>query len=714
MRPTFTQSEDPPGIVIHDAIQRRQYPLETDEAVEITPADPGEFYFPVDSAAAIETASIQLPYVVAVYVRDTTGSMIFEAHQYEFETLPDDEYIIELNAPIKLYLRVSGSIGIMSTTDHMRIGFGDETTVLIGARSFHDRPAATITTTANPRDMMAAISALSSSLKTTSCERSFPTLRGHPPEIDLGDELVIPDVLDSPETGVTLELPPDRGRLYAASPLAYYLAADVVPGPEPLLVTDTWFEYEFASPTRDFEGDVSRVLKQVFFLDCLTRTEGFYQVDLHERRMIEDRIDIEFAELYDEPLSVQLGRYLSIPFEEIEDQIPTWRLVTDMMADPSSVELLPYTLDELGVIRTSQASPEAQAPTAVESAALDAFTRGASSQSVTTSYRGSQALNVQPDTERFVDIPSADAIEQAWIGEGRPVGANKLIKQAFRNKFASESADGDIDITVVCNDPQMSDEYDDDLYGNRDELPFEITVHRNLSAESLRDVLTADQDFLHYIGHVEEGEFVCIDGGLDAGSIDSVGMETFLLNGCKSYDQGRRLIDAGSVGGIVTLSDVGNSGAIAIGQLVARLLNAGFSLRSSLAIARDHQIVGSQYVVVGDGGSEVVQTESFVPALYRISSIDRDRYRLEVVTYPAVEQGMGMLFKPLLDEMSGQYLCPGSLPIVELSADKLIAHLELERLPVRFENELRWSTELASDLRAGSARSAASSHSAGL
>ena len=36
--------------------------------------------------------------------------------------------------------------------------------------------------------------------------------------------------------------------------------------------------------------------------------------------------------------------------------------------------------------------------------------------------------------------------------------------------------DGDIDITVVCNDAEMTEERDliGDIYGDRDELPFDV------------------------------------------------------------------------------------------------------------------------------------------------------------------------------------------------------------------------------------------------
>ena len=107
--------------------------------------------------------------------------------------------------------------------------------------------------------VMQAVAAFSSALKTTSAERSYPTLRGHPPTVELGDRLHIPDELSSPETGITIELPATYAAIYAAAPLAYYLGADLVPGEEPLLRTDTGSEYALDA-AGDF--DVSVVVEE--------------------------------------------------------------------------------------------------------------------------------------------------------------------------------------------------------------------------------------------------------------------------------------------------------------------------------------------------------------------------------------------------------------------------------------------------------------------
>ncbi|MDY6817248.1 MAG: hypothetical protein SVG88_01195 [Halobacteriales archaeon] len=722
MEPRFTADTDSTELVVHDPIQQRRYPIETSEPVDPMPVETDRFYFPVDSAVSIDTSSLTLPYVVAVIVRNSAGEMIADAQHYSAESLPDDDYIIELNTPIKLYLRVSSELAIASTTDRMRLGFGDQTEIKIGARSYHDVPATTITTTESSHDMMTAISALSSSLKTTSCERSFPTLRGHPPEIELGSQLSIPDGIDIPETDIRLELPPDLRKLYAASPLAYYLGTNIVPSSEPLLTTDNSVLRTLPRSQHDFEIAIQRLLRLIFFLDCLTRTEGYYQVDLHEREVIDSRLDIDFEWLYQQPLSIQLETYLSLPLDQLEDQFPAWRLVTDTKPTPSNIEYLPFVLNELSFVRTSRAT-QAREPSISERTSIESFVRdnrnkhrtdGGSRLLRTSSNSGMPPSDSSIEDQPLVRLPESDALEHAWVGEGRPIGANKLVKQGFYNKFEQQFDESEIDITVVCNDPEMIAEYDDDLYGDRDELLFDVTVLKNLSTESLRNVIKKDNDFLHYIGHVERGEFVCADGSLDISDIDETGVNAFLLNGCQSYTQGIRMVNIGSVGGIVTLNNVGNDGAVEIGKVIAKLLNSGFSLRSALEIAREQRIVGDQYIVVGDGGTDVVQNESMVPYIQHIQRTDDESYQLEIITYPSVEQGMGMLFIPYIDGVTNQFLNPGSLDTFEINKQELIDFLQLEQLPVFFENELLWSTSLANELRSRNSSATTGSNSSSL
>ncbi len=62
-------------------------------------------------------------------------------------------------------------------------------------------------------------------------------------------------------------------------------------------------------------------------------------------------------------------------------------------------------------------------------------------------------------------------------------------------------------------------------------------------------------DFLHYIGHIDDDGFQCRDGRVDGTTLDQVGIGTFLLNACNSYDQGLGLVEQGAIAGIVPLNE---------------------------------------------------------------------------------------------------------------------------------------------------------------
>ncbi|WP_227380129.1 hypothetical protein [Haladaptatus halobius] len=676
-------------MTIVDPIQRRQYPLQTSTNVQPIPTDIDQFYFPVDSATKLTTDSLVLPYVVGIYVRTLDGNILVEAEEFAYEVLPEREYLIELNGPIKVYLRVTSELTIASSSERMELDFGTSTQVHIGARSYHERPGATITTTATPQDMMDAISTFGSALKTTSCERSLPSLRGHPPRIELGDEFRIPNEISPPDTGVRIEVPPKLNKIYPVSTLAYYLGANVVRGDRPRLVTDRGFSHTLNHPVWGFEDEVERVFKQIFFFDCITRTEGYYGVELYERQEIEDHVDLLFDELYEKSLAEQLETYLDVPFEVIQEYLPTWSLTTYTTDELQNIESLPYVVNDLSIIRAVE--NKQNHGTAVESPnAISGFMRGTEAGD-----RGKSDI----DCISYVAPPETNSLEQAWVGTGNPVGANKIIRKAFDNKFNRTTSTEGIKITVVCNEPEMSPEYDDgeNLYGERDELEFDIDVYRNLSVNELRTVFTTETDFLHYIGHIKENEFVCRDGRLDVGTLNEVAVDTFLLNGCRSYEQGKRLIDVGSIGGVVTYSQVGNTSATAIGRVIARLLNRGFSLRSALTLAREHQIVGNQYTVVGDGSIEIAQSESGTPMLYQINSPAPNfngKHELQITTYPTSDLGMGALFKPFLEDVETHFLSGGQIPKFSLSSVALAQFLRLEKLPAIINGDFVWSTEL--------------------
>jgi len=686
---SFDPLQDGPGLELVDHVEGRQCLLRTPTPVELSEVSSDEFYFPVDRGVSFEAESIVLPHRMAVLVRNSLGFQVQELTKGESQVLPTDRYTIDLTAPVKLYLVVEAPLAVDVTADEVRLDFGAPTEVLLGARSYHKKPAATITTTADPMDVMAAVSALGSALKTTSPERSYPTLRGHPPTIELGDELHIPATLERPDTGVTIEVPAELRHIFVVSPLAYYLGAEVTWGPAPRLVTDTGFEHDLDDPARGFEGEVERVLKQVFFLDCLTRTEGFYPVDLHERNAVEASLDLDFEALYEASLSEQLEAYLQVPYAVIEPELPEWKLTAHVTMTPQNVEVLPFIINDLAVVRSpSRVGVGAAAVSTVTEEFVRSpgdFTRSSATDARSTAESAPTPAIVRPE--------QADSLEQAWVGEGAPVGASKAMIEAYRNRLERTPTDGDIDITVICNDAAMNDERDivDDIYGSREELPFDVLVHRELTVDELRAVLEEDCNFLHYIGHIDERGFECVDGFLDAATLEHTGVEAFLLNACTSYQQGMELIRAGSIAGVVTVEDVINSGAERIGSTLAKLLNYGFPFSAALTIAKDESIVGGQYLVLGDGGIDIAQPDSSVPAVGELS-ID-DTNLLSYYTYPSYEMVLGSLTIPYAGDNSEYFLVGGECGRFELTDAELRAFCEIQTQPIKYNGKLYWTDD---------------------
>lgn len=693
------------GCEIIDTIDRHRYTLQTADQVIPRPTDTDTFLFPIDAAATITTNAVTLPTVVPVCIRDEEGTLLVEAEHFANETLPQGKYELDLSAPVQLYLCVQSSVTVASDVTKTRISFDDETKVLVGARSRHEHPAATVTTTDDPVDMMAAVSTFGSALKTTSPERSFPMFRGHPPSIERDDELSIPPSVTPPDTGLRIEALPEYRSIYVAAPLVYYLGAELCPGKTSRLVADTGFEYHLDT-ARGFEHEVERVLKQVFFLDCVTRTEGIYPVELHERQAVESKLDLDFAALYDLSIAERIEAYLSVPFAVLEEHLPEWNLTTHIEPVPNSVEMLPFVTRDLAVIRTprSEGVP-AEQPALVEEqgGTIDDFLRNDGTDFV----RGTAARN-SPDAT-YVQPETANSLEQIWVGAGTPQGANKAMIEAYQNRINRVPTDGDIEITVVYNDftrsgndavgdsseKSMAEEriVVDEVYGSRAQLPFDVTIHENLTVNELRGVLSSPTDFLHYIGHVDEQGFECMDGKFNAGTLETAGADVFLLNACQSYQQGIHLVRAGSIGGIVTLSEVVNSGAVKIGKALTPLLNSGFPLRAALEIARHESLSSVKYTIVGDGGVAIAQAEGGTPNLCEITSTD-GLYELEYKTYPTAQLGMGTITIPYIEQNEEYFLSSGSLDTFELAEDELRRFLDLEDIPVRIDGKLSWSQSI--------------------
>ena len=706
------------GITVTDHIENTQFEVYTDRAVDPRPRPESAHYFPVDASVAVETASIEIPRVAVVETRAGDGELLTHGDCY---SMPDGSYHVGINpAPTKLYLTFDSGFSVSTTDRTTRIDLDTPATVGLGFRSLHQTPAGTITTPTDPESLMDAVSLLGSALQTMSPERSFPTLRGHPPLIQPGEEFRVPERVEPVDSGVRIVVPPEYRYLYPVVSLAYYFAADVVPGDTPRIEGDGW-TYPLEP---GFEARTAQVLRQSFHMDCLVRTEGFYPVDLHERETT--NLDLDWGRLYDLPLAKRLGEYLDVPFGEIEPELPQWTLTTDVRPDPGNVEMLPFVAGELSIVR----SPETVTPVEDDGGVGVGFLGGADRNPSAATRREVPVGGVGPDgvglddgefvrggasagTARgadasadrgavaaqtdFVRPEPVDTVEHAWVGDGVPLDANKATLDAYRRRLeAGQVEQSRISVLVVCNDDQMREEGNvADLYGLRDMVQFDIEVRHDLTREEMRETLESDVDFLHYIGHVDDRGMQCADSYLDLTDEDlDIGVSAFLLNACQSYQQGEALVHRGSRGGIVTLSDVANSPATKLGRIIARLMNSGFNLRTALHVAKRELITGHQYIVVGDGGATICQSRSGIAVVFDITDRGNETYDLSAEFYPNRNHGVGSLSWLSLTMAEDNHYVPSQFTFEEVPNKELISLLDLELVPVFYSNELVWSEGL--------------------
>jgi hypothetical protein len=68
-----------------------------------------------------------------------------------------------------------------------------------------------------------------------------------------------------------------------------------------------------------------------------------------------------------------------------------------------------------------------------------------------------------------------------------------------------------------------------------------------------------------------------------------------------------------------------------------------------------------------------------------------DGYDLTVSTYPTSEGGMGTQFRPAIPGVDEVYLCPGTLPTFEVTAEEIREYFLTSVFPVLLDGEFTWS-----------------------
>ncbi|QLG61130.1 hypothetical protein [Halorarum salinum] len=401
---TFVASAD--TIRVRDELETQQLDLTVPDHEGVERASTRRFPFPVDDAVGVTTRELAVGAHSSLHVRDERGE-----HLGELTSTPREfsrgTYYLDVQGSVKAYVRIVDASFTASyrsaNLDYapLDVAFDAPARIEVGARSIHGRPGATVTVPDDPDALLEALPALASSIKEFSPERSWPTLRGHPPAIERGERLHVPDGLSTPTTGVTVEVPATYADLYRVAPLVFYLGADVVAGRRRRLHLGNGYVEPLVRIRRSLEDRVAELLGRCLLFDSLVRIGGYYSLPRHEYDELAPRLPFYPPNLADASTSERLIEYFEVDADLLEPFLPGWPYVPTLRPDPADAELLPSLLDSLTPIRVADgADPEPST--------------GASPSS--------------PDERSHVPAPV-----RATTAERAPEGAVRLLPEAFRN-----------------------------------------------------------------------------------------------------------------------------------------------------------------------------------------------------------------------------------------------------------------------------------------
>ncbi|WP_321167821.1 hypothetical protein [Halorubrum sp. SP3] len=286
---------------------------------------------------------------------------------------PRGDYCIDISGVVKSYIRCEDAeitVSGVSGPESIEFAFERPHTVTVGARSLHTRPEETITVPDDPSALAEAVSMLGSSIREFSPERSWPTLRGHPPRIERGEALDIPSSLATPDTGVEVVVRPTYPDVYRLSTLSYYLGAQMRTGDAPAIRLDNGYEERLPTEGHALEARVTELLRTWFFLDTLSRTEGYIPSNRYEYDAVGPELPFYPPKLANLSMSERLMEYLEVNPETVAPYTPASSTEATLRPVPEAMELLPHLTRLIAPIRVRDArgSEPTNAPVAVATA----------------------------------------------------------------------------------------------------------------------------------------------------------------------------------------------------------------------------------------------------------------------------------------------------------------------------------------------------------
>ncbi|WP_254768826.1 hypothetical protein [Salinilacihabitans rarus] len=603
---------------VRDDLESRALRLTFDEPPSPRPALPELLPAPVDDAVSVGASTMRVHDHDGSYLWNETGDHIGEFAE-EPRELPRGTYYVQIAGPVTAYLRLANTAFSAAyerrDADGNVLGFEfDESTELtVGARSIHARPEATITVPDAPEAIATATSYLGSSIKEFTCERSWPSVRGHPPAIERGDRLEVPPALSTPETGVTITVPATVADVYRVAPLAFYLGATVETGDRPALRLENGHVEPLETSRRSLEATVEDLLGRCLLLDSLVRVGGYFSNPRYEYEHLGADLPFYPPNLYDVPLPDQLLEYLEVPSNLLEPYRPCWPAIGVLRPDPADVELLPYLLDRLAPVRVADGS---------------------------TSDPGSAT-------------PSPRRSEVVGYADRAPPAGTWLLPEAFENALDHRVPDRtDARVVYVTADADRAERVRTlaaDLDGDA------VSVVEATTAAELRRTFAARTHFLYCDVPVTSSGFSLPEATLPPRSIEDLGARAIATRGPAGVDACSAAIERGAHAGLTTERPLPARETV---RLFTYLLE-GFSVVRSVRLAEVGLAATPQFV--GDVTRPVVRYDVGSPVVAEVESVGSDEHALSIWFQPAVLYPLGSVSRLADDVVGGDYQLVGAV-----------------------------------------------------
>ena len=625
-------------------------------------------------------------------------------------SLPDGEYLLRIDASVRVFLRVTGSMELhRESGEALWIEFPDRQAFELAFASHVDRPDGTVTVPKTPDGVARALSVLSGGNDTTSPDRTWPTMRGRAPLVRFGDTVSVPNTVATAvdETGIEVIVPPSLDALVPIASLVHYLGATVS------VESDVTPRVTAGATTHEL-GDVASLpraaadlLCRVFYLDCVARGAGPHGGTLSVADTF-DQLGLDAQRLYEASLSERLQTYLSVDFESVRSEFPEWHL--SMYVEPTyeHAATLPYLVDNVPFIFEPVGEPISEQEWLQLSLTGGGFSNPVETRSQRSSYGRREVSNIDLLQPTF-----GPGRTHGWLADGVPVGAFKTTPEAYRHRDDALDDPGErLSVTAVVNETDvgrvafasndgigMQEEHEAavDHYRTRaEQLNADIAVRENVTTGELARIFESHNDLVHFIGHHEDDGLDCTNGFLSADTLDRSRSRTFFLNACGSYPFGRELIRNGSVAGGVTFASVSDSDAANVGTTFARMLMLGYSINRGLAKAARFSIAPRDYAVIGDGTFQPSQSNSIAPLDAYVVPNGADSFQIllgggQTPITGAKETG------PLNDDEERKMLS-GQTRLRTVDLNSLLEFLHSRESPVVFRRELYWPGELIREI----------------